>query len=332
MLATDIKVKTEEKVMPNTHRIDIDNAKELLKRNVFACTPVHGAYESGLPGVRMYRRDYSSEPRNCFYQALIIKMVQGHKCAFFGSEEYHYNEENVLVSGVDMPGASMLCEASPEQPSLSIAIDLDKNLIAQLTLEIPHKPLDSSSVFRGIHVQQVDEEILDAYVRLSQLFNTPEKLAVLGPMIVREIHFLLLMGPNGHRLRSFQTLGSQANQVAVAIAWLKQNLAAHVQIEELAERVHMAPSTFHRHFKEVTTLSPLQYQKRLRLHEAQRLMLVQDMDASNAGITVGYESLSQFNREYKRLFGDPPRKDIKRLREEIIYSRPSVFSNSVELR
>ncbi|MDL2270169.1 AraC family transcriptional regulator [Desulfosarcina sp. OttesenSCG-928-G17] len=152
----------------------------------------------------------------------------------------------------------------------------------------------------------------------AELFDQPEKLAVIGPMIVREIHYLLLAGPNGHRLRLFHTLGSQSHQIARAISWLKENLATAVPIESLAEKVNMAPSTFHRYFKEITSLSPLQYQKRIRLHEAQRLMLAKDMNAGSASAAVGYESLSQFNREYKRLFGEPPRRDIKRLQDEAV--------------
>lgn len=318
--------------MPGEHRIHVENAKARLKRNTLNRTPQAGMYETGLAGVRLYRKDETTEPQTCFYQPVIVKMVQGYKRAFIGAEEYRYGEDDILVTGVDMPGTNMICEASPDAPSLSLAIDLDKNLLAQLALEIPHKPQEAFSVVKGIHVQAMDLDLLDAFTRLAELFDAPEKLSVLGPMIVREIHFLLLTGPNGHRLRSFHTLGSQGNQVAQAITWLKRNLATPVQIEELADKVHMAPSTFHRHFKAVTTLSPLQFQKRLRLHEAQRLMLMQDMDASSASAAVGYESLSQFTREYKRLFGDPPRKDVKRLRTEARVSQPATVRTDVTLQ
>ena len=318
--------------MADDYRMDSDKAKMFLKRSVLSRMPKPGVYETGLAGVRLYRRDVTTRPQTCFYQPVIVKMVNGYKRAFIGTDEYRYGEDEILVTGVDMPGASMICEASPDSPSTSIAIDLDKSLIAQLALEIPHKPFETASVVKGIHVQPLDAGLLDAFVRLAELFGNPEKLSVLGPMIVREIHFLLLIGPNGHRLRSFHTLGSQGNQVAQAITWLKQNLATPVQIEELAGKVHMAPSTFHRHFKEVTTLSPLQFQKRLRLHEAQQLMLIQDLDASSASAAVGYESLSQFNREYKRLFGDPPRKDVKRMREGALYASPAMVQKPVEMR
>ena len=308
--------------MTDEPRVDMEKSKRLLKQTLYRQLPEPGDYETGLAGVRISRRNVTHKPENCFYRPVIVKMAQGWKQVTMGSEEFRYGENDIMVTGVDMPGVSMICGASPECPGLSIAIDLDKNLIAQLALELQGMPADAGSPVKGIHVQPLDAELLDAFLRLAGLFGTPDKLAVLGPMLVREIHYLLLTGPNGHRLRSFHTLGSQSNQVAQAITWLKRNIATTIQIEELAEKVHMAPSTFHRHFKEVTTLSPLQYQKRLRLHEAQRLMLTKDLDAGSASAAVGYDSLSQFNREYKRLFGDPPRKDVKRRREHTLFSRP----------
>lgn len=319
--------------MKDDQRIDVEKSQRLLKRQILSRMPKPGEYETGLPGVRTYRWDETTEPQTCFYRPMIVKMVQGHKRAMMGSEEYTYGENELMVTGVDMPGASMICEAAPDSPSTSISIDLDRNLLAQLSLEIPHKPFETAAAMKGIHLQTVDAEMLDAFARLAELFDAPQKLAVLGAMIVREIHYRLLVGPNGHRLRAFHTIGTQSNQVAQAILWLKQNISTAIQVEELAEKVNMAPSTFHRHFKEVTTLSPVQFQKRLRLHEAQRLMLVQNMDASSACMAVGYESLSQFNREYKRLFGYPPRKDVKRLRENAAPARPPVrFEKSVELQ
>lgn len=318
--------------MTEKHRVDMEKSKEMLKERINRRMPGPGDYETGLAGVRTYRRDETTNPTTCFYRPMIVKMVQGHKRAFMGTEEYRYGEDDILVSGVDMPGASMVCEASPGSPSTSIAIDLDKNLITRLSMEIPHKPFDAGSVVKGIHVQPLDADLLDAFLRLAELFDKPGKLSVLGPMIVREIHYLLLIGPDGHRLRAFHTLGSQSHQVTQAISWLKQNMATAFQVEELAEKVNMASSTFHRHFKEVTTLSPLQFQKRLRLHEAQRLMLMDDLDASSASIAVGYESLSQFNREYKRLFGNPPGKDVRRMREETLFARPPVVERTVEMQ
>lgn len=317
--------------MKNDNRVDFEKARVLLKKITQSQMPEPGDYETGLNSVKLYRKDQVGKAENCLYRPLIIKMVQGYKRAWVGGEEYRYGENEVLVTGVDMPGESMVCEASPDAPSLCIAIELDKNLIAQLSLEMESAPRNAGSPTRGILVQTLDAEMLDAFLRLAGLFGKPEKLAVLGPMIVKEIHYLLMAGPNGQRLRSFHTLGSQNNQIAQAISWLKKNLSTSVHIEDLAGKVNMAPSTFHRHFKEITTLSPLQYQKRLRLHEAQRLMLTEDMDAGSACISVGYESLSQFNREYKRLFGEPPKRDVTRLREERFFTRPAMAGKTATL-
>lgn len=315
--------------MTEESRVDIEKAKALLKKKVNSRMPAAGDYEVGIPGVMLYRRDQTNKIETCFYKPMIVKMVQGGKRARMGTDEYYYGENEVLVTGVDMPGTSMVIDASPETPCTSIAIGLDKNIITQLALEIPHKPYDLNSTVKGILVQPLEADMLDAFLRLTELFDKPEKITVLGPMIIREIHYLLLTSPTGHCLRSFHTLGSQGYQIKQAISWLKQNLTTAMQVDDLAEKVNMAPSTFHRHFKEVTTLSPLQFQKRLRLHEAQRLMLANDLDASSASVAVGYDSLSQFNREYKRLFGDPPRRDVKRLREETSIFPPPVSEGAV---
>lgn len=305
----------------NEQRVDMDKAKSLLKKQVHNQAPAPGDYETGLDGLRLYRRDQANQTCVCnMYRPMIVKMVQGAKRAAIGDEEVRYGEDEVMVIGVDMPSTTLIVEATPEAPCLSMAIDLDKNLIAQLALEIPQQRQAMGSAVKGLLLQRLSADLLDAFLRLAELLDQPEKLRVLGPMIVREIHYLLLTGPNGQLLRSFHTMGSQSNQVVRAISWLKQNMATTIQVEELAGMANMAPSTFHRYFKEITTLSPLQFQKRLRLHEAQRLMLLNDLDASSAGAAVGYESLSQFNREYKRLFGDPPRKNIQHMRGETLFT------------
>ena len=163
---------------------------------------------------------------------------------------------------------------------------------------------------RPIVVSEASEELLETFRRLVNLLDTPSRIAVLAPLILREIHFYLLSGSQGGCLRLFNTQGTQANTIARAVSWLRENYALPFRMEELARRVNMAPSTFNRHFRQVTSLSPLQFQKRLRLYEAERLMLQEGKDAGTAALMVGYESASQFNREYKRQFGDPPRRDV----------------------
>ena len=163
-------------------------------------------------------------------------------------------------------------------------------------------------------IAETDEALLDAFYRLISLLDRPERQKIMAPMIINDIHYLLLTSPLGDILRSVNTKGSRNNQIADAIAWLKENYRQPLKIEELAHKFNMAESSFYRHFSKVTSLSPLQYQKRLRLYEAQRLMLSENLDAANAAYEVGYESASQFNREYKRMFGMPPKTNVNRMK------------------
>jgi AraC-like DNA-binding protein len=241
-------------------------------------------------------------------------ILQGTKRIVAGSEEYCCTDDDIMIFGVDLPASVMITQASPETPCISLVLDLDKSLLEQLALQTPHNAVGDSYAAGGALKQPVESGILDAFFRMVELLDTPERIPVLAPMLVKEIHYLLLMGPNGSHLRSFYALGSQNNQITCAISWLKQNLTASILVEELAEQVGMAPSTFHRRFKEITGMSPVQFQKRMRLHEAQRLMLTDNLDASSASIAVGYENISHFTREYKRLFGNPPRKNIMMIR------------------
>lgn len=288
----------------------------LLRNIVLGQLPEPGSYATAIEGVDVHRRDTATMPENCLYLPRIVKIVQGRKRSVVGDEEYFYGENDIFVAGVDMPNTSNIFEASPKKPCMSISIDLDRNLIAQLAMEMPDAaPIDDDAA-NGLLVQPVDAEMLDAFIRLAKLLEQPERIPILAPMIIREIHYRVLIGPGGEKLRSLYTYGSQKNQIARAISWVKDNFKERFTIEELAGRVHMATSTFHRRFKETTTVSPLQFQKRLRLHEAQRLMIIDDLDANSACEAVGYESLTQFNREYKRLFGEPPRRNITRWQRE----------------
>ena len=190
---------------------------------------------------------------------------------------------------------------------------LDRRIIAQLMTEDPSIVAAGEGDWNPV-VDEASKELLQAFVRLVELLDTPSRIPVLAPMILREIHYYLLCGSQGRCLRLFSTTGTQANQIAEAISWLREHYADSLNMEDLARRVNMAPSTFNRHFKQVTSLSPLQFQKRLRLYEAERLMLLEGRDAGTAALMVGYESGSQFNREYKRQFGAPPRRDVTQKR------------------
>lgn len=290
--------------------------KSELKKRLLARLPREGSYATDIDGVRIHRKDTAKKTECCFYQPRIIKMIQGSKHSLVGEREYQYGEDDILIIGVDIPNTSRLLEASPEKPAMSMTVDLDKNLIAQLALEMSADVKDDTSPISGVVHQPAEAVMLDAFLRLEGLLDSPKHISILAPMVIREIHYRALMGPKGSHLLAFHTLGTQKNQIACAITWLKDNFKEPLDVESLADRVHMSSATFHRHFKDVATISPLQFQKRLRLHEAQRLMIMNDLAATSACDAVGYESLTQFNREYKRLFGEPPLRDVNRWRRE----------------
>jgi AraC-like DNA-binding protein len=249
---------------------------------------------------------------------MIVLMVQGSKQVFFGSEEFIYSENQCLVTGLDLPAMVSIVKARPAKPSLAVSLKLDTHSITDLLAEIHPSAIESKSipddfVHRGMAVTDVDPYVLDAFLRLAELIDDKEQQKVLAPLIIREIHYRLLMGPLGNQLRMINTVGSKSNQIAQAITWLKTNYNKPVNIENLTKMTNMTPSTFNRYFRHLTNISPLQYQKRLRLYEAQRLMLMENRNAANAALSVGYESPTQFNREYKRMFGEPPLENKKRI-------------------
>ena len=273
-----------------------------------------GKYATSVEGFFMSRRESDDYVENCFYKPSVGLVVQGNKRSVVGDEEYIYGENQCLVVSVDMPSSFFASGATPEHPFLAVSLDLDSRIISRLVMELPPVSDAESELYKGVAVTSVTPDILNAFLRLTELLDRPEETAFLAPGIIYEIHYRFFMGPLGRNLRRFSTVGTHGNQIAHAVAWLRDNYREPLQVRELARRVNMGTSTFHKYFKEVTTLSPLQYHKRLRLYEAQRLMLMEDADAASAGIAVGYESPTQFNREYKRMFGAPPRRDIMRRR------------------
>jgi len=300
--------------MAESGRAGLARTNNLLKEKLLRWVRKTGDYPTAIEGLAIHRRDEANQPENCFYKPSVGVIIQGFKRSVIGSEEYRYGENHCLVTGVDMPSVTYITAASPEQPFLAISLNLDKYLITQLAAEIPPSSRLGNGSYKGISIAEVDPDVLDAFLRMVELNEKPEQIPVLAPMIVREIHYRLLIGPQGERLRMVNTLGTQSNQIARTITWLRDNYKEPLQVDELARKVNMATSTFHRHFREVTTLSPLQFQKRLRLYEAQRMMLVENEDAAIVALAVGYESPTQFNREYKRLFGEPPHRHVSQLK------------------
>ncbi len=285
-----------------------------LREKLLKWLPEQSRLETPIPGLALTRYDENTSAIRCFYHPMVALVVQGFKRSMIGDHEANYGKNHCVVVGIDMPGVFHVTEASPQAPFLSLSVKLDRHIISQLITELPTIVTESTASLNPIVISKAGEELLDAFKRLVSLLDTPSRISVLAPLILREIHFYLLSGSQGGCLRLFNTNGTQANQIAQAISWLRENYTAPFRMEELARKVNMAPSTFNRHFKEVTNLSPLQFQKRLRLYEAERLMLLEGRDAGTAALMVGYESGSQFNREYKRLFGAPPRRDVAKKR------------------
>jgi AraC-like DNA-binding protein len=240
--------------------------------------------------------------------------VQGRKCALLNDEVFHCDALNYLVVSVTLPGMGQVIEATPEHPYLSLRLNLDLEEIARLVLELGDRGPSPATADRGLFVARLDEPLLDAVLRMVKLLDTPEDIDVLAPVVQREIYYRMLRGELGSRLVDLAQSEGGNHRIVRAIDWLKQHYATPLRIEELADAVHMSPSALHHRFKAVTAMSPLQYQKHLRLHEARRLMFADGIECATAGHRVGYESASQFSREYRRLFGAPPRAEIARLR------------------
>jgi AraC-like DNA-binding protein len=261
---------------------------------------------------------YAPTPANPgVFEALLAVIIQGRKRVMVGKDAYVYDGSHFLLTSVELPMLAQVIEASAEAPYLSLRLKLDLKTIRQLILEHELQQPDDAILGKGIEIGPTTLELLNAFERLFDLLQTPGDIPVLSDLIQREIFYRLLRSEQGAVLRRIASRGSLSNRTAGAIAWLKQNYRKPLHIGELAETVHMGVSTLHHHFRAMTSMSPLQYQKQLRLHEARRLMLIEDTDAGGAAIKVGYESATQFNREYGRLFGQPPLRDVKALRASL---------------
>ncbi|MCX8641777.1 MULTISPECIES: AraC family transcriptional regulator [unclassified Gilliamella] len=292
---------------------ELTTINQQVKQHMLRWAQTAGDYPTAINGLGIYRRDMTDYNENCFYQPLVSIIIQGSKRSLIGTEQHIYGEGDYLVTSVDIPAVNSITIASQTKPFLSLALYLNTQIINQLITEYPQLANIKAIAFKGISIKKVELDILTAFFRLIQLLDKPEQISILAPMIIKEIHYLLLIGPFGQHLRSINTKGTQSHQIASTIDWLKNHYKQPITVEALAEKANMSLATFHRHFKQVTTLSPLQYQKQLRLYEARRLMLSENYHANSAGLEVGYESQTQFNREYKRLFGTSPYKDIKNL-------------------
>ncbi|MEZ4727110.1 MAG: AraC family transcriptional regulator [Caldilineaceae bacterium] len=249
-----------------------------------------------------------SEPAFCV-------VAQGSKAVFVGDERYLYDPAHYLLFTAELPYMSQVVEGSPQRPYLSLRLNLDPMVVSAVMVEAAHVPPRSQANVRATNVSSLDASLLDAVVRLVRLVDTPADAPVLAPLITREIVYRLLIGNQGERLRYITAQRGHTHRIALAIQRFHEAFDQPLRIEEIAQELGMSTSSFHQHFKAVTAMTPLQFQKQLQLQEARRLMLGADLDAATAGFRVGYKDAAHFSREYKRLFGLPPMRDVERLRE-----------------
>jgi AraC-like DNA-binding protein len=268
-----------------------------------------------LPGLHLYRHSVPLEPVYSVVDPSVCVVAQGCKELLLGENHYRYDSFHYLLTTVDLPTIGRVLEASNAQPFLSLRLSLDPSIVRSVMLEAGYAPARAPVGVRAIDVSLLDTNLLEAAVRLTRLLNVPAEAPILLPLIMREIVYRLLMGEQGSRLRHLATLGDGSSPIAKAVERLRRDFNRPLRIEQLAHELGMSVSGFHHHFKAVTKLSPLQFQKRLRLQEARRLMLSEDLDAASAAYRVGYQDASHFNREYKSLFGVPPMRDVQQLRE-----------------
>ncbi|MFW1474071.1 AraC family transcriptional regulator [Vibrio parahaemolyticus] len=274
-------------------------------------------YDTPISGLRFSRWTTPTPPTSYTHNPSICLIAQGRKRVLLGEESFIYDANHFLISSVDLPIIANIIEASEEQPYLGLIVELDLTEISQLIVDSELAFTQSKEVQKGIAVGELSESLLDAFVRLAELLDEGQNIKILAPIIKREIFYRLLMSEQGTRLHQIVTAGSHSHQIAEAIDWLKNNFVKPLSVGDLASYTGMSKSSFYTHFRSMTSMTPLQFQKKLRLSEARRLMLTENLDAMAATFKVGYESPSQFSREYSRLFGAPPSKDIKSLRENL---------------
>lgn len=248
------------------------------------------------------------------YEPTLCLVAQGCKRVMLGATTYVYHPARYLVASVDLPVTGSIIEASQSVPYLCLMLDLDTSVLSDLALRHPAPHVHPGAPPAGLSLNDTTPHLLDAAVRLAALLDRPGDIDALAPLVVREIHYRLLTDPGSSIARQMATADSRLNQIAKAIAWLREHYRETCRIDAIAAIAGMSRSTFHAHFKAVTSMSPLDFRSQLRLQEARRLMVAEAMDAAGAGYRVGYESPSQFSRDYVRLFGMPPAKDALRLR------------------
>ena len=298
-------------------RVDLGEAlrrelAKLLERR----TNSEGRNETAIPELKLYRYSQPTESANILMEPAVYVVVQGRKKVTVGDETYIYDRSQYLAVSVDLPAVGRVFQASPEEPYLCMTLTVDPRDLAALIVETGRQAPRDDHDGRALYLSALQAPLLDGFLRLVRLLDAPQDIPVLAPLILRELHYRLLQGEQSGRLAQMAIGDGRLRRVSGAIAWIKEHFAEPLQIEALAKRVNMSPSALHHYFKAVAAMSPVQYQKRLRLQEARNLLLSDATSAEAVAYEVGYASASQFNREYVRLFGQPPRRDAERLRAE----------------
>lgn len=289
------------------------NREELAER-ITRALPEDGTREP-IQGVRLARSTKIGQPSYGVSDATFCITAQGCKEVFLGGHRYLYDPHSYLLSTAELPIVSRVLAASQEQPYLGMYIVIDSTAVASVMVDMVQLPPRSQAPTRAIEVSPLHGSLLDAVVRLARLLDSPEEARLMLPLVSREITYRLLCGEQGYRLRQMTVLGGHTHRISQAVEKISREFNKPLHVEELARGIGMSPSSFHHHFKEVTAMSPLQFQKQLRLQEARRLMIGEALDATTAGSRVGYDDTSHFSRDYKRFFGTPPMRDVERLLE-----------------
>lgn len=291
---------------------DRANQRELVAR-LAAAVREDGAVEP-LAGLRLARASQPSALIHGVSEPSVCVIAQGAKEVYLGASRYRYDADHYLLATVGLPVSGRVCEATAECPYLALRLQLDRAVVGSVMVEAALPPPRNQGDARAVVVSPLDPGLRDAMVRLLRLIESPEEARVLLPLLQREIIFRLLAGEQGNRLRHLPTFGGHSHSIAQAVDLLRRDYAQPLRIESLARELGMSLSGFHHHFRAVTEMSPLQFQKQLRLQEARRLMLSEEADVTTAGLKVGYYDASHFSRDYKRHFGVPPARDVERLR------------------
>jgi AraC-like DNA-binding protein len=286
---------------------------DLLERR----TGTDGGHETAIRELKLYRFSNPTEPAHVLQQPAVYVVVQGRKKVMVGDETYFYDPSQYLAVSLELPTLTHVVEASPEEPYLCMTLDVDARELAALIVETGRPVPRDDHDGRALYVSRLQAPLLDGFLRLVRLLDAPQDIPVLAPLILRELHYRVLQGEQHGRLAEIAIGNGRLRRVAGAIAFIKEHFAEPLQVGALAKRVNMSPSALHGHFKAVAAMSPIQYQKRLRLQEARRLLLSGATSAEAVAYEVGYASASQFSREYVRLFGQPPRRDAERIRDEV---------------